>query len=89
MQSKKYLSKQQIEEMGANLLKAYVEAGNTIVTNQEGVGALKEIDRIEEMKKNIEEYKKRLERETTRKKPHKKYSTNLLPSKTRLRTKHK
>lgn len=84
---KKYFSKEEIENMGAALIKAYVEAGNTVVTSKDGADTLSKMELLESYKEQIEEFKVKLTQMKAPKKPKHKYPSNYTPSKNRYRKK--
>lgn len=83
---RRFFSPAEIEEMGVTLLKAFTDAGNTIVTSKEGAEKLRELDKDEMIKAAIQEMalKAELIRDTKRKPKHK-YASNLQPSPKRHR----
>lgn len=82
--NKQHLTAEQIEQMGVTLLRSFTDAGNTIVTNKEGVDKLKTMDAVEEFKSRI---KMTIMKAKKQKKPHHKYPSNYTPSSKRNRKK--
>ena len=70
------LTKEQMTEMGLELLQSYVESGATIVTDKEGAEHLKHMEFVDAAKKQLTNAKEFNDRHPV-KKPHKKYPTNI------------
>lgn len=83
---KKYLTKEQLEDMGVVLLKEFTSAGNTIVTSKEGMDTLKKMDFLEQYKEQVEQMRMKVSAMKI-KKPKRKYPTNYTPSPKRHRKK--
>lgn len=81
---KKILTKNQIEEMGVDLIKAFTDAGNTVITNKEGVETLKKLEDdnedTERKKRFLEEFMMKINTIKI-KKPKHKYPSNYTPPK--------
>lgn len=87
---KKYFSEKEIQEMGVTLLKAYTDAGNTIVTSKDGMETLKKMDMLDQYKQQVEELQLKIsgkQMEPPKKTKHRKYPTNYQPPKNKNRKK--
>lgn len=84
---KKVLNKEQIEEIGLEAIHSFTEGGNTVVTNKDGAKALSEMEEEKRKAEFLKEFMVKLKQIKPRKKPHQKYSSNLIPSPKRNRTK--
>ncbi len=83
---KRYLSKDQITEMGVLLLQEMVASGETIITSKEGAEKIRELDKDNTIKNAIQEMA--LKAEIINTKPNKsksKYGTRFTPSPKRHR----
>jgi len=80
----KALKSDEIRALGVEAIRAFTEAGNTLVTNQEGVETLKELDQEALAKEFATQLMTKLAKIKV-KRPHKKYPSNYTPSPKRHR----